>query len=238
MFMRAVLPTVAAAVRLPPGHVTVAYRLLRDAGQISGRGERGSAAPRANPDDVAKLVLALLASERPSRAVAGLELVLPLVTVVDSREQGLAELLTMLLDELVQGGGLGGVTDLRLSVSHPWPAAVLEMYFQGKRGTTKALRRPVVFLHPDTRSADPEADLPALEARFGHVPGATRWASVDLASLTAVADAIAGRDRERESRVAELIRAFEAGATSVRLPSGGEAFHPMAWVPPRDRRRR
>ena len=202
MHQRSMVPVLARVLQRPEPHQRYIHRHLVEAGLIAGLGCGGRSAPRVNTRDTARTLVASLGCERPPDAPEALRRALELVAVVGDREQGLVELVEMILDEIVERGQLGEVADLLLHVGYPWPMAVIEMTFADGR------KRVVEFHRRDAHGPDTPERRAALAGTFGGRPGegAGRWASVGLAGLTAVADAIAGRTRRPRPVLADLTR--------------------------------
>ena len=208
MKQKALCPTVARALQLPPAKVEWVHRLLMQAGLISGKGRPGHGATLVNVHDTARLILALLSFDQPVDATAALERSLGLVALVGDREQELVAALEVTLTELMDVGDLGEVEDFKLTVGRPWPIAAIEM---GYRDGTRSL---VEFHHRLARGPDASSRLAELEARWGYSAGSNRWATLGLEELTLIADTMVGRQREQRRSVAELFAAY------AKLPPG------------------
>lgn len=203
--MNRLLPVLARATGRAEPTVREAVRQLRVRGRIPGAGQPGRGAPEATLEDMAKVVLALLSGEKPLAAPDDLDRSLGLVDVGNPRGNLLAAL-TETLEELVRHGRIDGLEACKLSVSRPWPSAVMKFWYRD--GSEKV----ALFHHRDARkSGDAQADerkLAALMREWGDGRDCV-WGEIELPGLRLIAEAFAGRLNEEalERRPAPAVEA-------------------------------
>jgi len=189
MKMNRLLPALARATGRAEPTVREAVRQLRVRGRIPGAGQPGRGAPEATLEDVARVILALLSGEKPLAAPDDLDRSMGLVEVGDTRGNLLAAL-NVTLEELVTHGRIDGVEACKLSVSRPWPTAVMKFWYHD--GTDKVF----LFHHRDARkTGDAEADERKLEVliqKWGDGRDCV-WGAIELPDLRLIANAFAGR---------------------------------------------
>ena len=130
MRLVALTPALAKATGHPERSVAETARQLRITGLVPGYGMAGGGAPHATCHDVATALLALLFGHEPTKAAEAVDRALGLVAKDVSPPAYLAEILEQLLEDLVEYGEPGGgLVDLKLSCSRPWPYARLRMAY-------------------------------------------------------------------------------------------------------------
>jgi hypothetical protein len=193
ILMKHATPFIARAVGRAEGTVAEYVRQLRLSGRIAGKDKKGKLAQPASTADVSRVLLALLSGERPAAAPDDLSRSAGLVTA-DGRY--LLSVLEEYLSEIVEHGQLLDVRELKLSVSRPWPGAVLKSRYSDGRTEAK------VFHHEKAKSTGgPELDertLDTLMRQWGYRPGMTVWSEIDLRNLAHVGLALAGRATDAE----------------------------------------
>lgn len=189
--MSRMILAIADAFSLDEGTVRETIRRLRDRGDIPGANMAGHTAPEATTRDLAKVALALLSGNQPTKAPANFERSKGLIAATDGRQGYLLDILEATFDALVEHGEIEGVIDLTIAVSRPWPYA--RMRFVYTDGTIAVAE----FHHEEAKeTGDPFYDRAVLDVlirKWRYRPGSTQWGEIALPKLKFIADMFAGR---------------------------------------------